>query len=85
TGLLREGLNNLSAQATNAAGNPSPTTGNFPINVDTSAPVAPTSQSLMDDVGVTGPILAGDTTDDANPTFSGSAEAGSVVMIYDNG
>ncbi|WP_339520631.1 Ig-like domain-containing protein, partial [Pseudomonas proteolytica] len=41
--------------------------------------------SLMDDVGVTGPILAGDTTDDANPTFSGSAEAGSVVMIYDNG
>ncbi|WLH73168.1 Ig-like domain-containing protein [Pseudomonas fluorescens] len=85
-GPLDEGLNNLSAQATDAAGNPSPSTGDYPINVDTSAPSAPTGQSLTDDVGaITGPIVAGDTTDDANPTFSGMAEAGALVVIYDNG
>jgi len=83
---LGQGLNNLSAVATDAAGNPSPSTGDYPINVDTLAPGTPTGQGLTDDVGaLTGPILSGDTTDDANPTFSGMAEAGSVVMIYDNG
>ena len=83
---LPEGLNNLTALAVDSAGNPGPATGDYPINVDTVAPVAPTGQSLTDDVGdVTGPILSGSTTDDANPTFSGMAEAGAVVFIYDNG
>ncbi|RMU59074.1 hypothetical protein ALP29_200134 [Pseudomonas syringae pv. avii] len=83
---LAQGLNNLSAVATDSAGNPSPSTGDYPINVDTLAPGAPTGQGLTDDVGaLTGPILSGDITDDANPTFTGMAEAGSVVMIYDNG
>jgi len=83
---LAEGLNNLSALATDAAANPSPATGDYPINIDTLEPLAPTGQSLTDDVGaITGPIASGDTTDDANPTFSGMAEAGAVVMIYDNG
>uniref|UniRef100_UPI000AB7EF3E Ig-like domain-containing protein n=1 Tax=Pseudomonas fluorescens TaxID=294 RepID=UPI000AB7EF3E len=81
---LAEGLNNLTAQATDAAGNSSPTTGDYPINVDTVAPGAPVSQSLTDDVGaMTGAINAGDITDDANPTFTGTAEPGSVVVIYD--
>lgn len=82
---LPQGLNNLTALATNAAGNPSPATGDYPINVDTLAPGAPGALTLADDVGaITGPINANDTTDDANPTFGGTAEAGSVVMIYDN-
>ncbi|NCE89724.1 Ig-like domain-containing protein [Pseudomonas sp. L13] len=85
TTALAQGLNNLSAVATDAAGNPSPSTGDYPINVDTLAPGTPTGQTLYDDVGVPGFILSGDSTDDANPTFSGMAEAGSVVVIYDNG
>ena len=84
TTALAEGLNNLTALSTNAAGNDSPATGIYPINVDTVAPGAPAAQSLTDDVGaITGAIKPGDTTDDANPTFSGTAEAGAVVVIYD--
>ncbi|AZE56831.1 T1SS secreted agglutinin RTX [Pseudomonas synxantha] len=82
---LADGLHNLSAQATDAAGNLSPVTGDYPINVDTVAPGAPVSQVLTDDVGTVVTINPNDVTDDANPTFSGTAEAGSIVKIYDNG
>ncbi|WP_243434951.1 Ig-like domain-containing protein, partial [Pseudomonas sp. 30_B] len=41
---------------------------------------------VLDDVGnQTGPLHNGDTTDDDRPTFSGGAEAGGKVIIYDNG
>ncbi|AZE73546.1 T1SS secreted agglutinin RTX [Pseudomonas synxantha] len=82
---LADGLHNLSAQATDAVGNLSPATGDYPINVDTVAPGAPVSQVLTDDVGTVVTINPNDVTDDANPTFSGTAEAGSIVKIYDNG
>ena len=83
---LTPGLNNLTATATNAAGNTSPTTGNYPITVDTDAPSAATDGTLTDNVGaVTGPILDGDTTDDSTPTFSGTAEPNTTLIIYNNG
>ncbi|MGY2377464.1 Ig-like domain-containing protein [Pseudomonas sp. SDO524_S393] len=82
---LEEGDHSLTAQAENAAGNLSPATGVYPITVDTTAPTAPTGQVLRDDVGnETGLIESGDITDDANPTFEGMAEPGSIVNIYDN-
>ncbi|KTC45104.1 hypothetical protein AO262_29310 [Pseudomonas fluorescens ABAC62] len=83
---LAEGLNNITAVASNSAGNSSPATGDYPITVDTTAPASASGMVLTDDVGsVTGPIASGSTTDDSNPTLSGKAEANSVVIIYDKG
>ncbi|AMO97150.1 hypothetical protein CFter6_4560 [Collimonas fungivorans] len=78
TNPLTDGLHNFTATAGGVS------TGEYPINIDTTAPSASTDLSLIDDVGVTGPINDNDTTDDANPTYSGKAEPGtSVVVIVD--
>ncbi|WP_429547386.1 Ig-like domain-containing protein [Pseudomonas frederiksbergensis] len=83
---LAEGLNNLTATATNAAGNESDPTGVYPINVDTTPPVAADGSDLEDNVGpITGSINDGDVTDDNTPTFSGTAEPNTTLIIYDNG
>ncbi|MFS2123229.1 Ig-like domain-containing protein [Pseudomonas sp. Pseusp97] len=61
-------------------------TGLWPFSVDTSAPDNVNNLVVTDDVGaVTGPLHDGDTTDDNHPTFSGEAEKGATVIIYDNG
>ena len=81
---LATGVNNLTATATNSAGNVSDPTAVYSITVDTRAPDASTAASLSDDVGaITGTIISGDITDDSNPTYSGSAEPGATVIIYD--
>ncbi|MFJ7313544.1 Ig-like domain-containing protein [Pseudomonas sp. NPDC098747] len=83
---LPEGLTNLTATATNAAGNESAPTGEYPINVDTTPPAAADASVLEDNVGpITDPITSGDTTDDNTPTFSGTAEPNTTLIIYDNG
>ncbi|MEO6920622.1 MAG: Ig-like domain-containing protein, partial [Collimonas sp.] len=83
---LPDGLHNFTAKATSGAGNVSPETGDYPITVDGTAPGAIVNPTLTDDIGaVTGPINTGDTTDDANPTFTGKGEPGSTVIIKDNG
>lgn len=83
---LAEGLNNLTATATNSAGNTSAPTGDYPITVDTTPPVAADANELEDNVGaVVGPINSGDTTDDSTPTFSGTAEPNTTLIVYDNG
>ncbi|NWD45899.1 Ig-like domain-containing protein [Pseudomonas yamanorum] len=81
---LTEGVNNLTASASNAAGATSPPTGNYPITVDTTPPAA-ADGTLEDNVGVIEPIFDGTTTDDNTPTFSGTAEANTTIIIYDNG
>ncbi|WP_363319319.1 Ig-like domain-containing protein [Pseudomonas chlororaphis] len=83
---LVDGDHVFTATATNAAGNVSPSTGLFPITVDTQAPARPVIDSAEDNVGaVQGPISSGSRTDDTTPTLSGKGEAGSVVHVYDNG
>ncbi|MFD4840397.1 Ig-like domain-containing protein, partial [Achromobacter sp. NPDC058515] len=73
---LDEGLNELTAMATNGAGNSSPETGPYAIVLDITRPGNASDQALADDFGpVKGPINNGDTTDDSRPTFSGKAEA----------
>ncbi|MDO5693717.1 MAG: Ig-like domain-containing protein, partial [Pseudomonadota bacterium] len=70
--------------ATDAAGNESlPGTGVF---LDTTAPVAP-GFTVIDDVsGIVGPITAGGSTNDSQPTFSGGgATPGDTIKVYDNG
>jgi hypothetical protein len=83
---LEDGLNNLTATSTNAAGNESPRTEAFPINVDTQAPSAASEVTLSDDVGqIQNAIKPGASTDDNTPTLGGKAEPGSTVVIFDNG
>ncbi len=82
---LADGLHNVTATATNSIGQVSAPTGIWPFTVDTTAP-ANTTLVITDDVGpVTGPLHNGDTTDDNQPTFSGQAEPGGKVIVYDNG
>lgn len=57
----------------------------FLINIDVLAPLAPTIGSAFDDVGTTATLVSNDRTDDALPTFTGKAEAGTLVTIYVNG
>ncbi|MEP4556763.1 Ig-like domain-containing protein, partial [Cobetia amphilecti] len=74
----------LTATATDSAGNIS--SSSTPATVDTStdstAPNPPTITSATDDVAAdTGALASGDSTNDATPTLTGSAEAGSSVTV----
>lgn len=81
---LVDGSHSITATATSATGNVSPVTGAYVFSIDTSTPAVVTGQTLTDDVGlVTGTITSGMTTDDANPTLSGSALANATIRIYD--
>jgi len=81
---LADGAHTLTVTTTDAAGNVSPPTAGFVINVDATAPVAPTITSVVDNVGsVQGPVLSGNPTNDTRPTLNGTAEANAIVRIYD--
>ena len=82
---ISEGPHDFSVTATDAAGNTSVPSDVFSIVTDYTAP-ANTGLVITDDVGaITGALSDGDTTDDNQPTFSGEAEPGSTVIVYDNG
>jgi VCBS repeat-containing protein len=84
--VLSNGNHALTATATDAAGNVSPTSAGFNIVVDTVAPLAPTIIQAFDDVlPGTGTLSSGAFTNDTRPVLNGSAEAGARVAIYDNG
>ncbi|NNN26679.1 Ig-like domain-containing protein, partial [Pseudomonas nitroreducens] len=86
TSVLADGTHNVIATATNSVGLVSSPTGIWNFSVDTTAPANVTSLAVTDNVGaVTGPLHAGDTTDDNRPVFSGGAEPNGKVIIYDNG
>ncbi|AZV31396.1 hypothetical protein CU110_08545 [Cobetia sp. ICG0124] len=58
----------------------------MPEDADVTAPNTPTIASATDDVeAVTGALASGDSTNDATPTLTGSAEAGSTVTLTHNG
>lgn len=81
---LGEGNHSIVATATDAAGNISAESEIFSFAIDTTPPAAPTITGAIDDVtGITGPITSDALTNDAQPTFSGNAEAGSTVNFYD--
>ena len=86
TATLGNGQHVFTAIATDAAGNVSPVSGGFTINVDTIAPSVPLLVSVVDDIagGVFNAALSnGQLTNDARPTLNGTAEAGSTISIYD--
>lgn len=83
---LTAGAHSFTAQATDAAGNTSVSSTSFSLNVDTTPPALPVLTSILDDVGnAATPVANGGFTNDAQPTLSGTAEAGSTVKIFDNG
>ncbi|KZP62809.1 adhesin [Enterobacter bugandensis] len=83
---LTEGAHSFTAQATDAAGNTSASSASFSLTIDTAPPALPVLTSILDDVGnAATPVANGGITNDAQPTLSGTAEAGSTVKVFDNG
>ncbi|MGX4847617.1 BapA/Bap/LapF family large adhesin [Enterobacter cloacae] len=83
---LTEGAHSFTALATDAAGNTSASSASFSLTIDTTPPALPVLISILDDVGnAATPVANGGITNDAQPTLSGTAEAGSTVKIFDNG
>ena len=83
---LTAGAHSFTAQATDAAGNTSVSSTSFSLTVDITPPALPVLTSILDDVGnAATPVANGGFTNDAQPTLSGTAEAGSTVKIFDNG
>lgn len=83
---LVDGEYNLTATATDAAGNVGPASPPFGLFIDTVPPANVTNFAISDDLApVTGLLTSGGSTNDNTPTFSGRAEVGSTVSIYNNG
>jgi len=79
---LDDGEHAFTVNVTDAAGNTSPATAAGTITIDTTAPAAASEVTLSGDDQ---PLADGASTQDTTPTVSGEAEAGSIVVIYDNG
>jgi hypothetical protein len=81
---LSEGTHFISAEYTDSFDRVSQKSDAFKLEIDTNTPITPTIDNVEDDEGrTTGPISSGQPTDDKTPTFSGSAELGSIVRIWD--
>ena len=81
---LGDGNHSLTTTVTDKAGNVSPATPPITFGVDTTAPAAVSGMTVNDNVGSsTGSLTPGVTTDDSTPTLNGTAEAGTVVRVYD--
>ncbi|MBS6212428.1 MAG: large repetitive protein, partial [Proteus hauseri] len=86
TDALSNGPHTLTVTATDSAGNTSLASNGFGLIVDTISPGIPIISQVADDIGpLTGSLNNGQTTNDAQPTLSGRAEANSTIIIYDNG
>ena len=79
---LDDGEHTFTVNVTDPAGNTSPSTSAGTITIDTTAPAAASEVTLSGDDQ---PLADGASTQDSTPTVSGEAEAGSIVVIYDNG
>jgi len=88
TGLI-DGAHALTVSSVDGAGNEGPQSAtSYDVTVDTAVPTAiPVIGGVADDVApVTGPVADGGTTNDDQPTISGTgAEPDAMVNIYDNG
>ncbi|WP_034457336.1 BapA/Bap/LapF family large adhesin [Buttiauxella noackiae] len=83
TTVLGQGLHNLTATATDAANNTSPSA-SFSVVVDTIAPQAPAITLVNDDASpITGPVQNNGSTNDQTPTIHGTGEPGSVLTLLD--
>ncbi|EGY0900106.1 hypothetical protein IOS90_004739, partial [Salmonella enterica subsp. enterica serovar Newport] len=83
---LGAGVWNLTATATDAAGNTSAASEIRSFTIDTTAPAAPVIDTVYDGTGpITGNLSSGQITDEARPVISGTREANTTIRLYDNG
>ncbi|WP_244981347.1 Ig-like domain-containing protein, partial [Cupriavidus alkaliphilus] len=68
-----------SVTATDAAGN---TSGPATVTIDAVPPAIPAITGATDDNPVASPLNSGDSTNDATPTLTGTADAGSTISVY---
>ncbi|WP_051337996.1 Ig-like domain-containing protein, partial [Pantoea sp. AS-PWVM4] len=81
---LLDGSHALSITVTDAAGNIGPSSSVVNFDIDTAAPDAVTDLVVNNNEGSTlVPITEGNLTNDATPELTGTAEAGSIVNVYD--
>lgn len=74
----------FTVSAVDAAGNESAQSAAYTITVDAVIPAPVSDLQVTDDVGgVQGALLNNAVTDDNTPTFSGTAEAGTTVSVYE--
>jgi hypothetical protein len=79
TAALSNGGHNLTATATDAAGNTGAASTALAVTIDATSPTKPTSDSFSSDTGVAGDHITNDNT----LTLTGTAEANSTVKLYD--
>ena len=79
---LSAGSHNVTAKATDAAGNTSSASIALAVEIDSAAPVAPSAPDLNAGSD-SGTSSSDDITFDTTPTFTGTAESGSTVTLYD--
>jgi predicted subunit of tRNA(5-methylaminomethyl-2-thiouridylate) methyltransferase len=83
TTVMANGYHLFSVVAIDEAGQRSAASTPYAIEIDATPPAQPLIQGLTDDAGsLTGDIAHGARTDDTTPTLSGSAEAGSLLTLY---
>ncbi|WP_269791773.1 Ig-like domain-containing protein [Stenotrophomonas sp. Iso1] len=81
---LIDGPHNITATATNPVGQTSAATDIWDFVVDITAPGQVTDLVVNDNVGdKQAPLVNGDITDDNTPEFTGKAEPGATVNVYD--
>lgn len=81
---LEDGDYNFEVVVTDPWGNSSEESDEFHLTIDTTPPTKPAITGVYDDQGnSTGKLNPSDTTDDASPLLKGTAEANSLVYIYD--
>ncbi|CAD5371029.1 hypothetical protein RA210_U140033 [Rubrivivax sp. A210] len=79
---LAEGSYAITAKASDAAGNEGAASAASNFTLDTTAPAAPAIVSVSDNVRTPGLIADAGITDDATPTFSGTAESNATVSLF---
>ncbi|QLA69550.1 BapA prefix-like domain-containing protein [Enterobacter pasteurii] len=84
---LGEGTHNFTVRATDPQGNVSQPSNAWSVEIDLTAPQVPTIATVSDNApgGVTGPLTAGQVTNDATPTLSGTGQAGTTIHVLNNG
>ncbi|WEJ82968.1 BapA/Bap/LapF family large adhesin [Kluyvera intermedia] len=80
---LAEDTYRITATVTDLAGNVSDISTEFVLVVDKTAPLTAPTFTIDDNVAPNqGPVLTGGSTNDPTPTFSGTADPGSTVTLY---
>ena len=79
---LSDGGHTVTATQTDSAGRTSTTSGSLSVTIDTVAPKAPTTPDLTA-ASDSGTSSTDNITNVSTPTFSGTADAGSIVQVFD--